>query len=141
MAQTRADVFARLTSLCAGDPFRLIRAVSPFDFDVQPTGQIDQVFRITAQTQDVIGGFNYTEERTDLFTIWVARKQNAEPHTAYALLIRDVSSLTSAIIHDGCTGGGDFHVPDGGEATIQHDDGQEFAVARLALPINYEAQV
>ena len=141
MPQTRADIFSRVTSLCIGDPFRFTRAVSPFDFDNQPTGLIDQVFRIEAQTQEVIGGFNYSEDRTDLFTIYLARKQNAEPQTAYLALIEDVCSLTSAIIRDGSTGGGDFHVPDGGEVRFQHDDGREFAVASLALPINYEAQV
>jgi hypothetical protein len=141
VATTRGVLLARINSLCADDPFRLVQAVTPFDFDHQPSGRIDQVFRIEAQTQEVSGGTNYSEDRTDLFTVWVARKQNAAPHVAYGLLVTDVTSLTAAIVRDGSTGGGDFHVPDGWAVSFQHTDGHEFAVARLALPINYEAQL
>ena len=137
---TRAVILARLSSLCAAPPFSFVQAVSPFDVDQQPTGQIDQVFRVTLEGDTVIGGFNYSEDRTDLATIWVARKQSADPHVTYATLTTDVSSLTAAVVRDGA-GPGDFAVPDGGTVSFAHDEGREFAVARLTIPINYETSL
>ncbi len=142
MPTTRELMLDRLTSLCVGAPFSFTRAVTPFDFDQQPTGVIDRVCRIEVQEGPVIGGFNFSEDRTDLFTVWIARKQHGTPQAAYRLLTSDVSSLTSAIIHHGAQGGGDFAVPDDGRGvSFQHDPGREYAVARLAVPINYEVDL
>jgi hypothetical protein len=131
----------RVASICAGAPFEFVEAETPFNFKLQPTTQIDQVFRITCESDSVIGGFNYSEERTDIVEIWVARKELGAPRTAYRALVTDVSSLRAAIIRDGATGGGDYTVPDGAGFSIQHDDGQEYAVARVTVPVNYEAEV
>jgi hypothetical protein len=141
MATDRATLWARVNSLCVGDPFRLVQGLTPFDFDHQPSGRIDQVFRIEVQEQGVTGGLNFSEDRTDLFTIWLARKQNADSNEMYRLLLTDVTSLTAAIARDGATGGGDYAVLDGGGVSFQHESGKEYAVARLALPINYESQL
>jgi hypothetical protein len=139
MPTTRLELLNRISSLCVGDPFRMTEAGDWNDFDKQPTGTIDQAFRIIAAQESVIGGTNYSEERTDLFTVWVARKQNADPLASRRLLVTDVTSLTAAIVRDGSTGGGDYAVLDGGSAEIEHESGKEYAVARLALLINYEA--
>lgn len=136
----RVTILNRINSLCASAPFNFEQAISPFDFTHQPATNIDRVFRvdIDAKTQHVIGGFNYSEERTETFEIWIARLQSADPQNSYRLLVTDVTSLTSAITRDGATGGGDYAVLDGGGVSFQHDKGQDFAVARLAVPINYE---
>lgn len=142
MATTIATIRDRIGSVCAGDPFGLLEAVAPFDFDLQPTGQIDGVFRLTSEEYSVIGGFNYSEERTDRVEIWIARKQAASPNTAYRALLADASSLRAAVIRDGVTGGGDYIVPDAGSGfSVNHDPGREYAVMRLTLPVNYEATV
>jgi hypothetical protein len=141
MATTRALMLARINTVCASDPFRFTQALSPFDFTKQPTGVIAQVFRVEMQSQNVIGGFNYSEDRTDVATIWIARKHQTAHQDVYRLLVTDVTSLTSAITRDGSTGGGDFAVPDGGGASFRHDGGVEFALARLELLINYESQL
>ena len=139
MATQCDEVRDRIASVCAGAPFQFVLAETPFDFTLQPTTQIDQVFRITCESDSVIGGFNYTEERTDQVEIWVARKQAGAPNTAYTALVTDVSSLRAAIIRDGATGGGDYIVPDGTTFSLEHDTGQEYAVLRLQIPVNYEA--
>lgn len=141
MSTTAADIRDRVTSICCSDPFGFVLAVNPFDFSQQPTGQIDQVFRITSESDEVIGGFNYTEDRTDRVDIWVARKQQNAPSVAYDLLLQDADALRSAVIRDGATGGGDYAVPNGAGFSITHEDGQEFAVLRLTLPVNYEAEI
>lgn len=140
---TTIDVIrGRVASVCAGAPFELLEAASPFDFDRDPTGRIDAAFRLTTQQGSVIGGFNYSEEHTDLIDIWVARKQAADPEAAYARLLADASSLRAAVIRDGLTAGGDYGVPDDGAGfSVNHDAGREFAVLRLTLPVNFEAQV
>lgn len=139
----RVTILNRLNSLCASAPFSLTQAISPFDFTHQPATNIDQVFRvdIDAKSQQVIGGFSYSEERTEMFDVWVARLQNADPQDVYRRLVTDVTSLAAAITVDGATGGGDYAVMDGGGVSCQHDKGQDYAVARLQLPINYETTI
>jgi hypothetical protein len=115
---------------------------TPFSFDFTPTTQIDGVFRLTAESGAVIGGFNYSEERTDAISVWLARKQNGDPKHAYRLLTTDISSLRAAIVRDGLQNGGDYAVPDeGAEFEIAHEAGQEYAVLRMRVPINFEATV
>jgi hypothetical protein len=142
MATTRESLVDQINSLCADDPFRFTQALSPFDFAKQPTGAIDQVFRIEMASQSVLGGLNYAEDVTDQMTVWIARKHNTAHQDVYRLLEVDVTSLTSAIVRYGSTGGGDFHIPDSGRGvSFQHDAGVEYAMARLSLPINYESQL
>ena len=139
---TSSDVIRdRITSICAGIPFQFLTAATPFDFDLQPTGGIEGAFRVTTESEDVIGGFNYTEERTDRLEIWVARKQPPGSDAGYRALLTDCSSLRAAIVRDGATGGGEYCVPDGTSYGITHEDGREYAVLRLSIPVNYEAEL
>ena len=132
-----ATIRARVTSVCVAAGFSATD--NPFDFREQPTGGIDLALRVTTNGGEVLGGIAFTEERTDIFEIWVARKQGADPEAAYQALLADAAVLRAAVIRDGATGGGDYAVPDAGAAhDIQHDPGAEYAVLRLALPINYE---
>jgi hypothetical protein len=141
MATTPDVVRERIASICASAPFGFTQAVTPFDFSKQPAGQIDQVFRVTQDADRVIGGLNYTEDRTDVVEIWLARKQSAAANAAYTQLLADAAALRSAVIRDGSTGGGDYAVPDEGHGMrIQHDPGSEFAVLRVSLAVNYEVQ-
>jgi hypothetical protein len=142
MSTTLDVIRDRVASLCASTPFNFLEAETPFSFDLQPSGSIDQVFRLETEGGGVIGGFNYTEERTDLIQVWLARKQGADPTLTYRTLLADASSMRAAVIRDGATGGGDYDVPDDGAGlSIQHDPGVTFAVLRLTVPVNYEAQL
>lgn len=137
-----ASIEQRAASICAGQPFAFIQAQDPFSFTLQPTGAIDQVFRIDAADVSVIGGTNYSETRMGQLRIFVARKQNANPTTAKRTLLTDAQSLTAAITRDGVEGGGDYDVLDNGRGCqVQHDIGKEYAVLRLTIPVNYEAQL
>lgn len=139
---TSDEIRDRIASVCAGVPFAFTRAQTPFSFDLQPSGAIDEVFRIETEAGSVIGGFNYSEERTDLMHIWLARKHNAEPEVAYDKLLIDATSLRAAIIRDGCQQSGDYSIPgDGAEASIAREPKSEFAVLRLTVPVNYETTV
>ncbi len=142
MATTLDVITGRVSSICQTVPFQFVEAISPFDFAQQPTTQIDQVFRIEAGDVAVFGGLNYSETRIGQIRLFVARKQKGAPQDAYELLMGDANALVAAVTHDGATGGGDYDVQDQGRGfAIQHDKGQEYAVLRLTLPVNYEAEL
>lgn len=127
----------RVTSVCA--TLGLVQARTPFSFELQPDGEIDQTFRVESEAYLVRGGFAFTEERTDLMTVWVARKHHAQPNEMYRVLTRDISSIRAAIIRDGCQVSGEYTSPDDGwEWGIQRESGNGYAVLQVALPLNYE---
>ena len=139
---TSDEIRNRIASVCASQPFSFVRAQTPFSFDLQPTGVIDEVFRTEQAASLVIGGFNYTEERTDLVTIWVARKHAGDPDQTYQRLLTDASSLRAAVIRDGCQVSGEYSVPnDGSAVSLQREPGREFAVLRITVPVEYETTV
>lgn len=129
----------RVSSVCVG--LSLVPSQTPFSFDLQPMGGIDRAFRVESEQVSVIGGFNYSEERTDVLRVWIARKYAGDPQTTYLNLLKDVNSVRAAVIRDGVQNGGDYIVPDGGGYTVQRNPGQEYGVLRLLLPVNFEAQV
>jgi hypothetical protein len=141
-ANTLGAIVARVNSLLAAAPFGLVQAQSPFDFNVEPTGRIDQAYRVEAEGGTVIGGMSYSETRQDVLRIWVARKQAAAPQTTYQSLVTDATSITAAVVRDGATLGGDYDVLDEGRGcSFLQEPGREFSVLRLTLSIDYEAQL
>lgn len=132
----------RIASICAKSPFSFTQAKTPFSFELQPTGEIDKVFRLEVQAPHVIGGFNFTEERTNQITIWLARKHAGDPEAVYRQLLDDMEALRAAVIRDGAVTSGEYMVPDEGAGmSIQRESGKEFAVLRLTIPVNYETTV
>ncbi len=127
----------RVTSVCS--TLGYTQAETPFSFELQPSGQIEEVFRVETEAYAVRGGFNYSEERTDLVTVWLARRHNAQPTEMYRTLTKDVSSIRAAIVRDGCQTSGEYSVPDEGWTwAIQRETGNGFAVLQVAMPLNYE---
>lgn len=140
MPNTILAIRDRVSSICASDPFNFVQAQTPFDFNSQPTGAIDACFRMTSESDNVIGGFNFTEERTDTIEIWLARKQTAVPNESYRQFLTDVSSMRCAVIQDGTEG--DYFVPaDSVGFSVKHDADKEYAVLRLSVGVNYEASL
>lgn len=135
-------ILDRIASICATAPFEFKQAVTPFSFDLQPSGQVDGVYRLEYGDGPILGGFNYLEERTDRVTIWVARKYNGDATAMYKALVTDATSLRAAVIRDGTVTSGEYFVPDEGNAQqIVRQPNAEFAVLRLQIPLNYEIQV
>ena len=138
-AVTGTEIRDRIASLCAAQPFAFVQAVTPFSFDLQPAGEIDQVFRIETEGGPILGGFNFREDRTDLMHIWIARKYDGAPDDAYQRLVTDATSIRAAVIRDGAVQSGEYVVPpDGAALSVQRDPGRAFAVLRLTVPVNYE---
>lgn len=135
------EIRDRVTSVCCASPFKFTVAQTPFSFDLQPSGVLDQVFRIESHSEGVLGGFNYSEERNDILQVWVARKYDANPNGAYDKLLIDASSIRAAVIRDGADVSGEYMVPDSGAGFSIQRPGGEYAVLRLSVPVNYETDV
>lgn len=145
MAATTADAIVdRLRSVCSKPPFEFTEAVAWHTFDLQPSGNADQVFRVhPPSSQSVQGGFGYAEDRTDTVQIWVARKHNQQYAAVRKTLLRDMHSLTAAVVRDAHVQSGDYGIPDEGRGHTVSPDiaGREYVTLRLTLPINYDAQL
>lgn len=145
MAALTVDAIVdRIRSICVGEPFRFTEATSWASFDLQPTTNVDGVFRIPPpSSQRVIGGFDFAEDRTDSVQIWVARKHQSDYATVRRTLLRDMHSLTAAIARDGVSVSGDYAVTDEGRghAITPEKAGSEFVSLRLTLGINYDASL
>lgn len=140
-ALTIDTIVDRVRSLCVSHPFEFVEAASWASFDLQPDSNIDKVFRIPPPSSQFVNGwFDFTEERTDSMQIWVARKRNGDYDGVRRALLRDVHSLTAAVVRDGAVTSGDYDVRDGGRGhAIQEDRGQDYVTLRLTLPVNFEA--
>lgn len=144
MAPMTADVIVdRVRTICCSSPFGFVESQSWASFDLQPDSNIDGVFRVPPpSSQFVEGGFGFAEDRRDSMQIWVARKRNGDYDAVRRALLKDVHSLTAAVVRDGAISSGDYDIPDGGRGhAIAEDAGKDYVGLRLSLPINYEAQL
>lgn len=141
---TTADVIVdRVRSVCAGAPFNFTEARAWTSFELQPTTNIDAVFRIPPpHSGHVRGGFSYTEERTDQIQVWVARKTNNDYAAVRQVLIQDMHSLSAAIVRDGLENLPDYIVSDNGRghSIAEEQAGNEYVTLRLSLPFSYMFQ-
>lgn len=142
-AMTADLIVDRVRSVCAGATFGLIEATGWDSFDLQPTTNIDGVFRVPPpNSQHTVGMYDYAEDRTESLQIWVARKHNSDYSAIRKVLLRDMHSLTAAVVRDAHQQSGDYSVSDGGRGhTILAETGKEYITLRLTLPIRYEAQL
>lgn len=141
-AQLVTDIVSRVNSILTASPFSFVEAHSPFSFDLDASPAIDKGYRIETRSGRVTGGLAFTETRIDLLDIWLARALKADPQETARLLRMDASSITAAVTRDGLEDGGDYDVPDEGRAySIAAQPGQAFAVLRLTLPVDYDAQL
>lgn len=144
MPAMTADVIVdRVRSIVSRAPFSLVETTAWHTFDLQPTTNVDAVCRIPPpSSQSVLGGFDYAEDRRDSLQVWVARKHNQDFDLVRRTLLRDVHSLTAAIVRDAHQVSGDYAVPDEGRGhSIAMDPGKEYVTLRLTLAVNYESQL
>lgn len=144
MASMTADLIVdRIRSVCAGPAFGFIESQSWTTFELQPTTNLDGVFRVLpAYSQSVSGMFGFAEDRTDSIQIWIARKRNADYDALRRTLLQDMHSLTAAIMRDAFVTSGDYGVFDEGRGhSIQDMPRADYATLRLTLPVNYESQL
>jgi hypothetical protein len=140
---TADEIVDRVRSLCVSAPFDYTEAPAWDSFNEVPTTAIDGVFRIPPpSSQKNIGRFGFIEDRTDSMQIWVARKYSGDFDAARRAMLKDVHSLTSAVVRDAYQGSGEYTVPDEGRghaiATVPKG---EYVTLRLTLPLNYEIQL
>jgi hypothetical protein len=130
-------------SLLVVEPFRFAESTTPFSFDRSPSGQFRQgLARVDTRSQRVVGGIRFSEERTDLLEVWVARMHDADPVRAHRSLVRDMSSIRAVVVRDGHQNGGDYAVSDDGAAhELRTQEGWAYSVLRVTLPVNYDMEL
>lgn len=126
-------------SLCAGSPFYLKEAPEPFDFDRVPTTKIDECFRAATETTGHIAGMDYSEERFDTLTIWVARRTTPDVQTAYAAMHTLVNSLSAALVRAATVG--DFVVLEDRASAVQAPQGAGYVVGQMTQSVSYMVEV
>lgn len=142
MAALTLDAVAdRVTSLLAARPFNYRRSIEPFTFEKQPTGAIDEVFRVRPIAGTSVGGMSFRDDRRDTLEIALAKQQSADGYAAQQWLTRAASSIVAAVTRDGAITSGDYDVPDGRTSRIDRADGATYAVLQMSLPVAYEAQL
>lgn len=141
MAQTINDVRGRINSVLCRTPFSFTPSPDPDTFADIPTTQIDQAFRVTTRSLRRMGGISFTSVNVDAVDIYVARKIAADQEAAKQQAFTDVTSIVAAVTRDGEQHGGDYAVEDGVTWDVTPQTGAEYAVTRITLPVNYEAQL
>lgn len=142
MATTPDVLRNRVRSLVVAAPFSYREAVSSDDFSLQGSGSSDAVFRCVVSGGTSIGGFGYTEDRTDVLELEVARHIAADYMATFQTLVGDCNSLLAAIVRDGHQTSGLYTVPDDGrDWAIAAPVGASYLTLRMTVPLNYEAQV
>lgn len=131
-------ILDRVRSLCVGDPFLYVEAVSTETFAYDPARGDAAVFRVSGRGGVPRGGFGFSEECNDVVDVEVRRPVPGDYRVTRRALQREARSLTAAVTRDGATGGGDFAVVDAGRAhTVSGELGDSHLVLRLTLPVNY----
>ena len=133
---TTDTVVGRISTIIASAPYSMLRADEPFSFDLQPSQNLDQVFCLLAESDEVTAYLGYAQAQIDRLTIRLARKINSDPHGTVSQLYLDVHSLASTIIRDGTAGDYNAVVR---SWTIPHpQDRDNFAVAEIEVLADYD---
>lgn len=121
-------------------PFRLAPATEPFDFTRVPATVIDGCYRLVPGPMRSVGAFDFYETRTDLFDLYLARRNGGDLAQTMDRLTTEAHSLVAAITREGQTR--DFDLSDEGRGfEVGRDPGQSYAIARITLPLSYAARL
>lgn len=141
MSQVVSTIRNRVSSLLCTTPFAYHAPDVETLADV-PLDRMDQAVLVRIDPGATAGLSDYIEIRLDLMVITVARLHGGSPRDCYEALIKDIASISAAVVRDGSTGGGDYGVGDDGRGvTIGHDPGAAYSTAEITLPLDYEAQL
>lgn len=139
MAITEEALLERLTRLIADAGFT---PATGNTFTMTPGTAIEGAFTITLDADRPMGGMNFTEECRATAVIGVARLVNNDELAARARLQADARQLINTIVRDGAEDSGEYAVEDGGRTVaIEAPAGASYLVARVRVPMNYEALI
>lgn len=130
-------VLDRLNSICASAPYSLTRSVDPFNFDTQPSQNVNGTYHVQTELDHVEGDLGMTQVEYWRMLIWLARKHQGTPHVAYRALHVDITSLTSTLAREHLAQ--DYNVDtDDLETEIQVPNGQDFVVGKLEVLVDFD---
>lgn len=133
-----ATILDAVRSLVTGPAFGLVETPTPFDFDRVPAQLDGDSVRVEIAGVAVVGGWAFSEQRTDDVTVWVAKPvDQADPRETTRALHVLSNSLVAAIVREGATVG-DFAVDDGGRRVdVEQPPGAAYQVLRVVVPVDY----
>jgi hypothetical protein len=133
-----SSIVGFVRAVVEASPFALVRTVTPYGFDLQPSENVDGTYRLVPQSIRAVGGFDYHETRYDTFDLWVARGHRGDMTLAMDDLVTQCHSLIAAVAREGQAQ--DFDLTDEGLGfTVGVEPGQSYALARITLPLSYAA--
>lgn len=137
---TIAAVLSAVRDVIEGEPFGLLPANDPFDFDLNPAASRDAIYRLepVLRGREGYAGPYAMEQWT--VDIWVARQRRGSVGETYDRLLNELSDLSVALIEAGLASD-EFNVPaEGQELEVQRPDGDEveYLVARLHIGVDFD---
>lgn len=130
-------VWDRLREIIAAAGY--VASTSPFNFDMQPDGRLDNAYCLTAERSEKSGYIGTHAEETWTVTIWVASRARTDQFGCYRQLLADLPIIESSIVAEQLAGE-PFAVSDEPGPTIDlpTPTGQDFLIGRLVLTLIVE---
>jgi len=141
---TADQILDRWRAILSGPVFNYIEAISWVSFELQPTTNLDAVYRLVPPaSQSTVGHFDYHEERTESVQLWLSRQVQNDYDAVRTRLIQDKDAIIAALTRDAFQDSGDYNlVSEGrGYAVTPERRDASFVSLRLTLAINYDAQL
>lgn len=137
MATTEAAVLDRIRTVCVDAG--LTEAVG-VDFLLQPNDIVDDSFTASWAADAPLGGFGFTEEARGVALIGIAKLVNDDLSAAKGAALTTARTVIAAVVRDGAQTSGEYAVDDSGRSiTIETPVRSNFLIARVRVPINFEA--
>jgi len=139
MATTEAALLVRVKDVLVALGFT---AAAGLNFSLVPGGVSDGAFTLAWVGDPPMGGMNFSEEARGRVEIQIARDVNDDYHTALSQLYTDVRAVINGLVNDGHVESGEYAVSDDGRSMdVEQPAGASYLVARLRVPINFEAEL
>ncbi len=138
MATTEDAVLDRIRDVLV-DELEFVEAPGG-DFTRVPAGAQEGAFTVAYRGDQPIGGLGLFEEGRGTVLVSVMRPIREDFAAARRAALQDGRAVINAIVRDGAQVSGEYAVDDAGRSLeIEHPSGANYVVARVGLPLNFEA--
>jgi hypothetical protein len=134
---TAGAVFDRVNSVVAAAGFTLSK--DQFSFELQPSTQIDAVFRVEMSFNDQEGNLGSTAAELQTVDIWIARAVKRDARGAYRQLIADLDIVEGLLADDYAAF--DYNVEKTGSEIRPPEAEASYVVARLSATVDFDRAI
>lgn len=138
MATTEDAIVDRARDVCTGLSFL---EATGFDFTKTPVTALNGAFVLRYEGDAPIGGLGFTEEARGTLEVAIVRPIGENYQTARRQLLQDARAVAAGIVRDGSESG-EYAVEDAGRSIrIEAPVGAQQLIARVRVPLNFEAEL